>query len=398
MLLHEDNDNSLMSDVDAMRQRFSMTVHPRFPIILCSDGYMVTVVQLPGQSSCLSIIKGLVSESDRHMRRIRDKQNMQLNLFESLRSQGNTLDKNKKGPQVSFRVSGSHLREDGSVGTGFHFEVAPNENLLNETQESDIADFGSSQNLGGDMNASFGKIIFGDMENLNSTRDVERFLAEDLTSAQHMIETQKTLILAWSLAASHVGVWTENHEAIMSHVLHNFTRLFQIILKSENTVINEFGALLNSHSSNDADRKISLVLKLYKLLVHLCNLDMVHQNLFPVTLRLTHETINVLLNNEELKQRPERFETLHGCYTLLHYTELALSRTYTHISGQVSCNSVPALLQFANTDMKAPAVMCTYSSGILRSTEENEESDPTVMTRQQDPMFWLTDNVGQKYV
>ena len=31
---------------DPLRQRFSITTHPRFPLIVCSDGYMVTVLQV----------------------------------------------------------------------------------------------------------------------------------------------------------------------------------------------------------------------------------------------------------------------------------------------------------------------------------------------------------------
>ncbi|XP_014666279.1 PREDICTED: uncharacterized protein LOC106808190 [Priapulus caudatus] len=39
--------SSVVSDDDIMRQRFSVAVHPSFPVILASDGYMVTIMQLP---------------------------------------------------------------------------------------------------------------------------------------------------------------------------------------------------------------------------------------------------------------------------------------------------------------------------------------------------------------
>ena len=42
-----------------MRQRFSITTHPRYPLLICSDGYMVTVLQvwLPVSSWSVCIVK-----------------------------------------------------------------------------------------------------------------------------------------------------------------------------------------------------------------------------------------------------------------------------------------------------------------------------------------------------
>jgi hypothetical protein len=39
------------ADPDPMRQRFSVTTHPRYPLIICSDGYMVTVLQVQSRAN-----------------------------------------------------------------------------------------------------------------------------------------------------------------------------------------------------------------------------------------------------------------------------------------------------------------------------------------------------------
>lgn len=43
---------------DPLKQRYSVCPHPRLPLILVSDGYLVTVLQLPGEMTCLSMVTG----------------------------------------------------------------------------------------------------------------------------------------------------------------------------------------------------------------------------------------------------------------------------------------------------------------------------------------------------
>ena len=44
-------ETSLASEKDVMRQQFSVSIHPRLPLVLVSDGYHVTVLRLPHPSS-----------------------------------------------------------------------------------------------------------------------------------------------------------------------------------------------------------------------------------------------------------------------------------------------------------------------------------------------------------
>ncbi|KAK3727848.1 hypothetical protein QZH41_001625 [Actinostola sp. cb2023] len=59
--LNGDSDTSMSSHSDVLRQRFSVTVHPNLPIIFTTDGYLVTVMQLPGNASYKEVMAMLMS-------------------------------------------------------------------------------------------------------------------------------------------------------------------------------------------------------------------------------------------------------------------------------------------------------------------------------------------------
>lgn len=56
------HETSESSDYDALRQRFSVTSHPYLPVILCSDGYCLTVLKIPSDNYTLpQLVHGLVN-------------------------------------------------------------------------------------------------------------------------------------------------------------------------------------------------------------------------------------------------------------------------------------------------------------------------------------------------
>ena len=56
-----DHETSQSSERDALRQRFSVTTHPHLPLVLCSDGYCLTVLSLqPAYRSLPQLVLGLV--------------------------------------------------------------------------------------------------------------------------------------------------------------------------------------------------------------------------------------------------------------------------------------------------------------------------------------------------
>ena len=51
------------SERDVLRQRFSVATHPFYPVLLCSDGYMVSTMSLSATFSLVTLVNSLVSGS-----------------------------------------------------------------------------------------------------------------------------------------------------------------------------------------------------------------------------------------------------------------------------------------------------------------------------------------------
>lgn len=60
-----DSSEASVSERDPLSQRFSVSVHPRLPIILSSDGYLVTVMQLPSVASYQGVMTGFMRDITR---------------------------------------------------------------------------------------------------------------------------------------------------------------------------------------------------------------------------------------------------------------------------------------------------------------------------------------------
>ena len=56
-------ETSQSSERDTLRQRFSVATHPQLPILLCSDGYSVTVLRLMNGLSLSQLVMGLATSS-----------------------------------------------------------------------------------------------------------------------------------------------------------------------------------------------------------------------------------------------------------------------------------------------------------------------------------------------
>lgn len=56
-------DHSQSSEVDVLRQRFSVSAHPLHPVLLCSDGYSFTILQLVTRVPLSQLTAGLVLDS-----------------------------------------------------------------------------------------------------------------------------------------------------------------------------------------------------------------------------------------------------------------------------------------------------------------------------------------------
>ncbi|XP_066507194.1 ciliogenesis and planar polarity effector 1 isoform X2 [Hoplias malabaricus] len=62
--------SSSVSLHDPMRQRYSVTWHPRLPCLIVSDGYMVTMLKMPSQPSSVSLMSSLLLETAQGLERV----------------------------------------------------------------------------------------------------------------------------------------------------------------------------------------------------------------------------------------------------------------------------------------------------------------------------------------
>ena len=61
---------SSAEDGESMHQVFSVSSHPALPILVFSDGYMVTFAQLPGDLNTFTFMRSLVLESSKHLKQV----------------------------------------------------------------------------------------------------------------------------------------------------------------------------------------------------------------------------------------------------------------------------------------------------------------------------------------
>ena len=65
-VLQADSSDSCASERDPLSQRFSVSVHPYLPVILSSDGYLVTLMQLPPSASYHGVMTGFMRDVTRY--------------------------------------------------------------------------------------------------------------------------------------------------------------------------------------------------------------------------------------------------------------------------------------------------------------------------------------------
>ena len=74
-----------------MRQHFSLATHPSLPIILFSDGFLVTVVQLPVDVNSATMMRDLVLESARFLKKVYEQENLDMTVADAYKlSKGNS--------------------------------------------------------------------------------------------------------------------------------------------------------------------------------------------------------------------------------------------------------------------------------------------------------------------
>ena len=380
----DDPEAVALAESDPMRQRFSLAPHPRLPMFLCSDGYMVTALRLPGEMSCLSLMKGLLMESNCYLRRVRDQQKLNLTLYESMRRQGRVTKKLSLSAGVTGarRLVTDKNKKAGSQRmlpapyTPYKFEE-PGDDLMNNSLDessSYLTAYGMDM-AGGNMDT--GKIMFGDLDNLNTTVDSEVACTEDNLSVIQLIDrAQRTLLLAWSLGASHTGLWTIEHEDAATNIAHNLVKLFSAILQTRPEHMPELFTTQSQHHPHSGalkNQKLLKVLHIIRTVFELLNFDCVHQHLMVCAIRFSHSILRLLLTDPELNRQEPHISNLNGCFVLLSFTEKVLASVYATLPKDFLMNSLPASLQRDFVDVFEPAVLSAPSNVLIEMSREKQQ-------------------------
>ena len=386
---------------DPMRQRFSIATHPSQPIILCSDGYMVTVMAMPSHTTCLSIMRGLVTEANRHLRLIRDQHKLQMTMFETLKKQRKRQQRsNIKFGKAEKRIGLLHgldtTAELPNIYQNYRFEKEP-DGSLNKTLESDLDDVDpKGQGAMANIDFNMGKIMFGDVENMNATLDYRHLFAEEgISLAEHINRCQKGLILAWGLAATHSGHWTIDHEDVANHIAHDMAKLFSVILHSSPDVLKELEAVLGQPVPKIRKAKqmrtIMKVLSLFQTMMRMLNLDAIHRHLIVCAFSFVHSSVDAMLKQKTVAHEDPKMATLHGCYVLLKLSEFMMAKTYASPPKGAHVNGLPYIQLGHFPDLVDTAILSHMKNGFDKGDDTFQKSWSAVDSQYPDDISKLSE-------
>ncbi|KAK3549848.1 hypothetical protein QTP86_015286, partial [Hemibagrus guttatus] len=232
--------SSSMSLGDPMRQRYSVTWHPRLPCLIVSDGYMVTVLNMSRRPASSSLMSHFLMETAQALDRVRKTVHSELPHVKSRLKSMTTLKftasllalKERETPQSTLPLL---FRGGGSTGSS---------RLMTERIEDDDDDSDEGHYAGSVMEDG-GRLEFASMfdtlharsqaEPEDSDRDCSALL-EELTRAQ------QSLLTAWALGVS-LGGTMDQRERLLKYTVSCAVRLAHLLLIA--------GPLIHSYKQDD---------------------------------------------------------------------------------------------------------------------------------------------------
>ncbi|XP_067677557.1 ciliogenesis and planar polarity effector 1-like isoform X1 [Haliotis asinina] len=320
---------------DPLQQIFSVSTHPSLPIILFTDGYMVTVVQLPCETRCMAFMRDLVFESSKHLKWIQEQEGIDLTLASPYNLPVDKAEQDKMANRKRERMLAESKSKPQRL-KNLHYSFEELTGSLNDTQDSEVSvvlDDGFGQ-FGAMQNLSSGKIMFGEPEMMLATVDSSYLsMAEQEAVAKRMQAAKVALFMSWKLAASHSDIWTSDLDRVAKSIAQNMIRMFSLILNCQ-----PVSEMINPSIQSPAIQNGGLfqVMTMYRQMLDLLQFDVLHQHLIPVSIQLMHHTAKLVLESSGLDQLDPRLKTLSGCYTLLRFSEKTFNKTYVWLPKSVS--------------------------------------------------------------
>ncbi|KAF7700988.1 ciliogenesis and planar polarity effector 1 isoform X2 [Silurus meridionalis] len=217
--------SSSVSLRDPMRQRYSVTWHPRLPCLIVSDGYMVTALNMSRRPASSSLMSSFLLEATQALERARKVLHSELPQGTSRLESMSTLKfttsllapKEKETPQSMLP---QFFRSGGSTG-GSRL-------MMERIEDDDDSDEG---HYAGSVMEDRGRLEFASMydtlhaqspaDSENSDQDSSALL-EDLSRAQ------RSLLIAWALGVS-LGDTMDQRERMLKYTISCAVRLARLL-------------------------------------------------------------------------------------------------------------------------------------------------------------------------
>lgn len=277
-------------------QKFSISTHPRLPIIICSDGFLVTVLELPYNLDCLSLVQNLVSWSSQKLSVLSKEYKLDFTHSEQKPADGNFVKENISSLTL-LQPPGSYHFEDGTHSDDSDQSIIQEDHL---------------------KNLDAGVITFG----VPLTNDCKLQPKTSKTNSEILKDVYLSLFLAWKLEVTSGCIWDSTRAKITKATLLNTSKVFQLFL--------EVSSLTKSFKNEMPDKSsIFHLIRMFREFLHLLHFDFLHQRHLNVVICFVHKVIKLILNNKLLSKSDPPIKTLLGCETLLNFTNQILSKTYT---------------------------------------------------------------------
>ncbi|KAM4808355.1 ciliogenesis and planar polarity effector 1 [Rhinophrynus dorsalis] len=290
-----DANNSLgssASNSDVMRQRYSITCHPRLPYLIVSDGYMVTALRFAKDLSPCYFLKSLLLDSAQRLESIQQSLHLpkpkdsgiKLRSLSSLKA---NLLKDQGNPYSATSTVPSFLQAEED--TGYTIEQST---LQGEEEESDDQNYTklsvpTDVSFGG---AEQGRLEFASMfDTIHAKGHCEG--QTDLSSELHQIH--KTLLTAWA-----VGVAMRNQkekDTLLNYTVGCLTHLLSI-LQNYNSSSPKPDKLSKKMASGNA---WILYLKVFQQCLTVLYWDVAPRQAIRHIIKLTSETLKLILTQHK---------------------------------------------------------------------------------------------------
>ncbi|KAI1905124.1 hypothetical protein AGOR_G00012710 [Albula goreensis] len=227
--------SSCASNQDVLRQRYSITCHPRLPYLIVSDGYMATVLRVPLHPSPTVLVSNLLLESVEGLERVRKglvhiKPQMKM-LLESMTTLKLSVSlQHQKKQEVALSTIPLFLQDDTDAR-----EITELYARTQCTGEDDSED--ESSQFPGTRVEDRGRLEFASMfdtlhahpahqldedpENSEDTQDSEEGA---LSLLVELDQVQRSLLTAWALGVS-MGRVLEDRGCLLRCAVHCAVRL-----------------------------------------------------------------------------------------------------------------------------------------------------------------------------